>query len=73
MTIRKWHWMSSAICFACMLLFSVTGITLNHAADIESAAKTFQISGQIPVELLPKISSGQKTIALPPNVLDWLK
>lgn len=33
---RQWHWMSSAFCLVGMLLFAVTGITLNHAASIES-------------------------------------
>ncbi|MAT34064.1 MAG: hypothetical protein CMK06_02785 [Ponticaulis sp.] len=31
---RIWHWISGAICLVGMILFSVTGITLNHAADI---------------------------------------
>ncbi|NIV36045.1 MAG: hypothetical protein GWN58_43325, partial [Anaerolineae bacterium] len=30
-TLRQWHWISSALCLVGMLLFSVTGITLNHA------------------------------------------
>lgn len=34
--LHHWHWMSSALALACMLLFSITGITLNHAADIEA-------------------------------------
>lgn len=35
-TLRQWHWISSALCLVGMLLFSVTGITLNHAGQIES-------------------------------------
>lgn len=34
--LHQWHWVSSALSLACILLFSVTGITLNHAADIEA-------------------------------------
>jgi hypothetical protein len=34
---RTWHWMSGAICLIGMLLFAATGITLNHARDIEVA------------------------------------
>lgn len=37
-TLRQWHWVSSALCLAGMLLFAVTGITLNHATDIEALA-----------------------------------
>jgi hypothetical protein len=31
---RTWHWISGAVCLIGMLLFSVTGITLNHAGEI---------------------------------------
>lgn len=75
MTIRKWHWMSSAICFACMLLFAVTGVTLNHAADIEAKPDVKKIEGQLP-ELMLKVitvSENQKTADLPKAVLDWFK
>lgn len=75
MTIRKWHWMSSAICFICMLLFSVTGITLNHAGIIESKPTTVRIAGQFPEELLPQLAvkSEQKNIELPVVIHDWLR
>ena len=33
--MRQWHWISSAVCLVGMLLFAVTGITLNHAASIK--------------------------------------
>lgn len=35
-TLHQWHWISSAVSLAGLLLFSVTGITLNHAASIEA-------------------------------------
>ncbi|OYP34244.1 hypothetical protein CGZ80_15645 [Rhodopirellula sp. MGV] len=31
-----WHWISSAISLVGMLLFAITGITLNHGSEIES-------------------------------------
>src|SRR5690606_16470761 len=34
--LHQWHWISSAICLVGMLLFAVTGVTLNHAAEIEA-------------------------------------
>ncbi len=37
---RIWHWISGAICLIGMLLFAVTGITLNHAADIPASPVT---------------------------------
>jgi uncharacterized protein len=33
---RTWHWMSGAICLIGMLAFAGTGITLNHAREIEA-------------------------------------
>lgn len=32
--LYQWHWISSAVCLAGMLLFAVTGVTLNHADAI---------------------------------------
>ncbi|MGB9109724.1 MAG: PepSY-associated TM helix domain-containing protein, partial [Telluria sp.] len=34
--LHQWHWISSAICLMAMLLFSITGFTLNHATQIEA-------------------------------------
>lgn len=33
--LRQWHWISSAVCLVLMLMFAVTGITLNHADLLE--------------------------------------
>jgi len=27
----RWHWISAAICLVGMILFAITGVTLNHA------------------------------------------
>lgn len=34
--LHQWHWISSALCLLGMFLFSITGITLNHASQIEA-------------------------------------
>lgn len=34
--LRQWHWISGAVSLVSMLLFAVTGITLNHSAAIEA-------------------------------------
>ena len=31
-TMHLWHWISAAVSFAALILFTVTGITLNHAS-----------------------------------------
>lgn len=35
--ILTWHWMSAAISLVATIAFAITGITLNHAADIGGA------------------------------------
>ena len=37
-TTHLWHWISAAVCFAALVLFTVTGITLNHASAISARA-----------------------------------
>lgn len=72
-TLRQWHWISSALCLAGMLLFAVTGITLNHAGVIESRPVVSSIDTQLPDELLallPELASG----GVPPAALrNWLR
>ena len=38
-TLHEWHWVSSALCLIGMILFSVTGLTLNNASLIEAKPK----------------------------------
>lgn len=38
--LRTWHWISSALCLVGLLLFAVTGFTLNHATSIEAQPTT---------------------------------
>jgi uncharacterized protein len=75
MTIRKWHWMSSALCFICMLLFSVTGITLNHAGSIEASPTTVHLEGVIPESLVSVLAvpKEQKNMELPIFILRWFE
>lgn len=69
------HWMSSAISLIGLLLFAVTGFTLNHAADIEGSPAVSEGSGQLPQKLLPLVAPDDKPDAkkpLPPQVAEWL-
>jgi len=34
--LYQWHWISSGICLIGMVLFALTGLTLNHAGQIEA-------------------------------------
>ncbi|MBC3833260.1 PepSY-associated TM helix domain-containing protein [Undibacterium amnicola] len=78
--LHNWHWISSAICLIAMMLFAVTGFTLNHAADIEASPKTSQKTGQVPASLLQQLNAEVKQrsqknadTSLPASMLQWLE
>lgn len=50
--LHSWHWISSAMCLIGMMLFAVTGITLNHASSIEAKPVIVNKQLQLPAELL---------------------
>lgn len=72
--MRQWHWISAAICLVGMLLFAITGITLNHASQIESKAQVSVANGKLPQNLLPALRAtarqGKKPV--PPALQAWL-
>lgn len=44
---HNWHWMSAALSMIGMLLFAVTGITLNHAASIPATPVVLAYKAQL--------------------------
>lgn len=73
---HTWHWMSSAICLAGMILFAVTGITLNHAGSIEAEPRVTTQEYALPAALVATLeavsaSAGPET-PVPPPVAEWL-
>lgn len=72
-SLREWHWISSAICLVGMLLFAVTGITLNHAAQIKAKPEIVTIEAEIPADVISAIALPTDEKAVLPDVLiDWL-
>ena len=55
--LHTWHWMSSAVSLIGLLLFAITGFTLNHAADIEGSPVVTQGSAQMPAALLTRLKA----------------
>ncbi|MFC7291216.1 PepSY-associated TM helix domain-containing protein [Hirschia litorea] len=72
---RIWHWISGAICLIGMLLFAVTGITLNHAADIKSTPKITTSELTLSDVMLEKISAFpvDGEIDLPKDLVRYLR
>lgn len=60
-----------------MLLFAITGFTLNHAVDIEAKVTRSQQQAQLPPSLLQKLSAAQQQqntpSSLPLEVSHWLE
>ncbi len=73
--LHMWHWMSSAISLIGLLLFAITGFTLNHAADIEASPVVAQKTAQMPPAVLGQLGAdpaGGKG-ALPQPVAAWVE
>lgn len=72
-TLHQWHWISSAICLVGMLLFALTGITLNHAADIPATPVVELRKLQLPPPLHAALAGADEAKRpLPPALRDWL-
>lgn len=75
--LHQWHWISSALCLLGMFLFSITGITLNHASQIEAKPSVVRKQAEAPAAVLAELRSlaasrdGDKA-PLPAVAEDWL-
>lgn len=72
-TLRQWHWISSALCLAGMLLFAVTGITLNHAGQIEGKAQVSSRIEQLPKSLQELLLADAPVEGVPTELAEWLE
>lgn len=73
-TMIQWHWISSAVCLVGMLLFAVTGITLNHAGQIQAEPAIETIELELPANLHKSLLEGpvEGDAALPAELSKWL-
>lgn len=56
--MHEWHWISSAVALVGILLFSVTGITLNHADRLESGQQRYSSTRRpVPAELVTSLKA----------------
>lgn len=65
--------MSAALCFVCLLLFSVTGIVLHHPKVFLAKPAVTITEGDVPQELLPLMTASgeKKNLPVPQPVYDW--
>ena len=76
--LHRWHWISSALCLLGMLLFSVTGITLNHAAQIEARPRVSSQKATLPAGLEAQLrefaeAHADQRAPLPPALAAWTR
>lgn len=72
-TLHRWHWMSAAFSLFALLAFSVTGVTLNHAAQIKSEPTVTNLVDTLPPSVLHSLAGDFADAApLPGTVSRWL-
>ncbi|HEY9223816.1 MAG TPA: PepSY-associated TM helix domain-containing protein [Variovorax sp.] len=79
-TLHEWHWVSSALCLIGMILFSVTGLTLNHASQIEARPEVTTLRGEVDDRLRAHLeqqavevrTSRKGKAALPSELRAWV-
>lgn len=71
--LHQWHWISAALSLIGLLLFAVTGITLNHAAQIPAEPVTVEQTGALPAPLLARLSDfpAETTDPVPEAIARW--
>lgn len=55
--LHNWHWVSAAVSLIGMFLFSITGITLNHAASISAKPEVTTHDAVLPPRWLAMLKS----------------
>ena len=72
--LYQWHWISSAISLIGLILFAITGFTLNHAGAIPSEPKVTARSAVMPPQVAARLAVVHDDAApLPPPVRQWLE
>ena len=56
--LHQWHWISAALSLIGMLLFAITGITLNHAGQIEAKPVVASRKATLPPDLKALLAKG---------------
>lgn len=72
--VQQWHWISAAVCLAALLLFSITGITLNHSASIGGTPEVTTREGEMSAALVDSLAAHADAdrALLPAEVVAWL-
>ncbi|MDP3802563.1 PepSY-associated TM helix domain-containing protein [Brevundimonas sp.] len=71
--LHQWHWISAALSLIGLLLFAVTGVTLNHARQIPAEPVTTEAIATLPAPLLARLSAfpAVTTDPVPDAIARW--
>ncbi|HBY43026.1 MAG TPA: hypothetical protein DEH03_04965, partial [Brevundimonas sp.] len=71
--MQSWHWISAAVSMIGLLLFAVTGVTLNHAAQIPAEPIVREQTAVLPAPLLARLAAfpQETTDPAPDAVARW--
>lgn len=71
--LHLWHWISAGLSLAGLLLFAITGITLNHAAQITADPVTVEATAVLPAPLVARLAEmpAETTTPVPDAVARW--
>ncbi len=71
--LHSWHWISAGVSLASMLLFAITGITLNHAAQIKADPVVSERTATLPAPLVQRLTEmpDETTGPVPEAVARW--
>ncbi|SNY45827.1 hypothetical protein SAMN06297280_0967 [Arsukibacterium tuosuense] len=73
-SVRQWHWISAAVTLSGMLLFAITGITLNHAADISGTTRVTTVEMAVPAPVLKRLQQlPEGKVMLPADLHNYLR
>lgn len=72
-TMHLWHWISAAVCFAALILFTVTGITLNHASVFSADPVVKSDEATLPQAERAQLAGADAQAGLPRSLQDWLE
>src|SRR5687767_5604540 len=70
-TTHLLHWISAAVCFAALTLFTITGITLNHAGSIGGKPVVTTHAAQVPESLRAALAAQSGDVPRP--LADWIE
>lgn len=71
--LHQWHWISAALALTGMLMFAITGVTLNHASAIKTRPVTTERTATLPAPLLAGLARfpSETTAPAPAAVANW--